>query len=328
MMEFQAVRFVALQDLKKGDFMSGLWPWIAFNLFILAMLVVDLFVFHKKARKVELREAIFWSLFWISLALIFNIYIYYAKGGEQALAFLTGYLIEKSLSVDNLFVFLLIFKYFKTPQSSLHKVLFWGVLGAIFMRALFIWLGISLINQFHWIIYVFGIFLIFTGIKLGVQKDQEIHPEKNYILKLFRRFFAVTSDYVDDKFFVLKGLKYYATPLFLVLIVIETTDLIFAVDSIPAILAITRDPFIVYTSNIFAILGLRSLYFVLAGAMGLFHYLHYALAFILTFIGFKMLISEFFKIPAGLALGIVFIALFLSIIASILFPEKAKMGKR
>ncbi|HRD56189.1 MAG TPA: TerC family protein [Parachlamydiaceae bacterium] len=307
--------------------MNELLPWILFNLFILVMLVLDLFVFHKEARKVDIREAILWSIFWVSLSLIFNLYIYYARGQEQALAFLTGYIIEKSLSVDNLFVFLLIFNYFKTPASSLHKVLFWGVFSAILMRALFIWLGIGLINQFHWIIYIFGLFLIFTGIKLGFQKDQKIDPEKNIILRLVRRIIPITKDYVDNKFFVLKNAKYFATPLFLVLIAIETTDLIFAFDSIPAILAITREPFIVYTSNIFAILGLRSLYFVLAHAMGLFHYLHYALAFILTFIGFKMLISEFFKIPVGFALGIVFMALFLSVVTSVLFSDTIKMNK-
>lgn len=303
--------------------MNDLLPWIIFNVVVLALLAVDLF-FHRQARNVSMKEASLWSLFWISLALLFNVYIYYARGSQDGIDFLTGYLIEKALSVDNLFVFLLIFKYFHTPKSYLHKVLFWGVLGAIVMRALFIWLGIALITNFHWILYLFGAFLIYTGIKLGLEKDKEIHPEHNFVLRIFKYFFPVTKHYSDDKFLVLENGKYFATPLLVVLVAIETTDLIFAVDSIPAILAITTDPFIVYTSNICAILGLRSLFFVLSHIMSLFHYLHYALSFILTFIGAKMLFADLIKIPTGITLGIVFMILLLSIIASICFPKKNK----
>jgi tellurite resistance protein TerC len=239
--------------------MEDFWPWIAFNAFILVMLGIDLFI-HRDAKDVTIKEATLLSIFWISLALIFNVYLYYVRGYGDAVDFLTGYLIEKSLSVDNLFVFLLIFKYFETPKSSLHKVLFWGVLGAIIMRALFIWLGIALISHFHWIIYIFGAFLIFTGIKLGLEKNTKLDPENNIFLNLCHRLFPFVKTYHNDKFFVVSNKKNYATPLLLVLVAIETTDLIFALDSIPAILAITTDPFIVYTSNIFAILGLRSLF--------------------------------------------------------------------
>jgi tellurite resistance protein TerC len=305
--------------------MHDLWPWIAFNGFILVMLAIDLFI-HRDAKDITMKEATVWSVFWISLALLFNVYLYYARGYGDAVDFLTGYLIEKSLSVDNLFVFLLIFKYFETPKSSLHKVLFWGVLGAIVMRALFIWLGIALITHFHWIIYVFGAFLVFTGIKLAIEKDKKLDPEKNIVLRLCHRLFRFVKTYENHNFFVVRNTKTYATPLLLVLVAIETTDLIFAVDSIPAILAITTDPFIVYTSNIFAILGLRSLYFVLSHVMGLFHYLHYALSFILTFIGVKMLITDIIKIPTVWTLGIVFTVLLISVIASIWFPEDRSKG--
>jgi len=296
--------------------------WILFNVFIVLMLLLDLLVFHRNAHVVRMKEAVLWSLFWISLSLLFNVYIYYSRGEEAAVNFLTGYVIEKSLSVDNLFVFLLIFDYFQTPRSSLHKVLFFGVLGAIVMRAIFIALGIALISYFHWIIYIFGAFLIFTGIKLGFEKDKKMDPEKNPMLKLFRRYFPVTKNYEGDKFIVVKHSKYYATPLLLVLIAIETSDLIFAVDSVPAVLAITYDPFIVYTSNIFAILGLRSLYFVLSHMMTLFHYLHYAISFILVFVGVKMLFSDIYPVNNIVALAIIFIALTTSILASLRFPVK------
>lgn len=310
--------------------LHDLLPWILFNLFIVLMLALDLLVFHRKAHAVSMKEAICWTAFWIGLALLFNVYIYYTRGLEAALSFLTGYLIEKSLSVDNLFVFLLIFKYFNTPVQSLHKVLFWGVLGAIILRALFIWFGIVLIANFHWIIYLFGAFLVVMGIKLWQEKDKEIHPERNLILRLFSYWFPFTKDYVNDRFFVVRNSKYYATPLFAVLIAIETTDVIFAVDSIPAILAITLDPFIVYTSNIFAILGLRSLYFVLSHIMTLFHYLHYGLSVILVFIGMKMLFVDFVKIPTLVALGIVFFVLLASIVLSLIYPvdKKANPSKK
>lgn len=309
--------------LQSETFMNyDILHWVFFNLFIVLMLAIDLLVFSRKAHVVTMKEAVGWTIFWIGLATLFNIYIYYARGLPDALNFLTGYLIEKSLSVDNLFVFLLIFNYFQTPSTSMHKVLFWGVFGAIILRAIFIWLGIVLITKFHWMIYLFGVFLIFTGIKLWLEKDKEVYPEKNPILRIFRYFFPVSNNYEDDKFFIIKQSKYYATPLFVVLIAIETTDIIFAVDSIPAILAITYDPFLVYTSNIFAILGLRSLYFVLSHMMSLFHYLHYGLSIILVFIGVKMLLADLILIPTWIALGIVFLVLVVSITISLLFPAK------
>lgn len=298
-----------------------MWPWILFNLFVLAMLALDLGVFHRKAHVVRLKEALGWSVVWICLALLFNLLIYSWLGPETALQFLAGYIIEKSLSVDNLFVFLLIFSYFSVPSVYQHKILFWGILGALIMRAIFIAAGITLIEKFHWMIYLFGGFLIITGIKMAFQKDKELHPETNPVLRLFRRFVPVTDQYHDDHFFVLKEGKRWATPLFVVLLLIETTDVIFAVDSIPAILAVTRDPFIVYTSNVFAILGLRALYFALAGIMQLFHYLHYGLSLILVFVGTKMLISDIYKVPIGLALSVIAGILIVSVVASILRPR-------
>lgn len=298
-----------------------MWPWILFNLFVLAMLALDLGVFHRKAHVVRLKEALGWSVVWICLALLFNLLIYFWLGPETALQFLAGYIIEKSLSVDNLFVFLLIFSYFSVPSVYQHKILFWGILGALIMRAIFIAAGITLIEKFHWMIYLFGGFLIITGIKMAFQKDKELHPEANPVLRLFRRFVPVTDQYYNDHFFVLKEGKHWATPLFVVLLLIETTDVIFAVDSIPAILAVTRDPFIVYTSNVFAILGLRALYFALAGIMQLFHYLHYGLSLILVFVGTKMLISDIYKVPIGIALAVIAGILIVSVVASILRPR-------
>ncbi len=301
---------------------NSLLLWIGFNLFVLAMLALDLGVFHRKAHVVKIKEALIWSAVWITLALLFNVGVYYWRGPQTALEFLTGYLLEKSLSVDNVFVFLLIFSYFRVPALCQHKVLFWGILGALIMRAVFIAAGITLIQQFHWVIYVFGAFLIFTGIKMALQKDKEIHPEKNPVIKLFRRLMPVTKDYDDkSRFFVRKDGRIHATPLFVALLVVETTDVIFAVDSIPAILAITHDPFIVYTSNVFAILGLRALYFALAGIMQLFHHLHYGLSAILVFVGVKMLIADMYKIPIGIALGVVAGILLVSVIASLVRPR-------
>lgn len=285
------------------------------------MLALDLGVFHRKAHVVRLKEALGWSVVWICLALLFNLLIYFWLGSETALQFLAGYIIEKSLSVDNLFVFLLIFSYFSVPSVYQHKILFWGILGALIMRAIFIAAGITLIEKFHWMIYLFGGFLIITGIKMAFQKDKELHPEANPVLRLFRRFVPVTDQYHNDHFFVLKEGKRWATPLFVVLLLIETTDVIFAVDSIPAILAVTRDPFIVYTSNVFAILGLRALYFALAGIMQLFHYLHYGLSLILVFVGTKMLISDIYKVPIGIALAVIAGILIVSVIASIVRPR-------
>ncbi|HEU0178321.1 MAG TPA: TerC family protein [Blastocatellia bacterium] len=303
--------------------MSGqTWAWVGFTLFVLAMLALDLGVFHRKSHEVTIREAMVWSGVWIALALLFNLVLYYWRGPQPALEFLTGYLIEKSLSVDNIFVFLMIFSYFSVPPRYQHRVLFWGVLGALVMRALLIFLGISLIQRFHWVIYLFGAFLIVTGVKMALEKDKEIHPERNPALRLFRRFVPVTDDYRGGKFFVKQGGRYFATPMLIVLLIVETTDIIFAVDSIPAILAITLDPFIIYTSNVFAILGLRALYFALAGVMKLFHHLRYGLSAILAFVGAKMLLANFYKIPVGVALGVVAGILVISVIASLAFPRK------
>jgi len=298
-----------------------LW-WIVFNIFVLAMLTLDLGIFHRKAHEVKVKEALVWSFVWIGLALLFNVGVYFWQGPQTALEFLTGYLIEKSLSVDNIFVFLLIFSYFRVPALYQHKVLFWGILGALIMRAVFIVAGVALIQKFHWMIYIFGGLLILTGIKMALQKDMEIHPERNPVLRLFQRFIPVTKDYEDDKFFFKRSGRYFATPLFITLLIVETTDLIFAVDSIPAILAITTDPFIVYTSNVFAILGLRALYFALAGIMQLFHYLHYGLSAILVFVGIKMLLADLYKTPVGISLGVVAGFLLISVIASIIRPKQ------
>jgi tellurite resistance protein TerC len=285
------------------------------------MLVLDLGVFHRRAHTVKFREALAWSVAWIALAAIFAVVVFFWHGRTPALEFVTGYVIELSLSVDNLFVFLLIFRFFQVPAIHQHKVLFWGILGALIMRAIFIAAGVSLIERFHWIIYVFGAFLIYSGIKLFFQKEAEIHPEKNPVLRLFRRLVPVTEDYVGDKFFV-RNPGLYATPLFVVLLVVETTDLLFAVDSIPAILAITRDAFIVYTSNVFAILGLRSMYFALAGMMEMFRYLHYGLSLVLVFVGAKMLLSHYLEIPTPVALAAVASVLAISVIASMANPKK------
>jgi tellurite resistance protein TerC len=303
--------------------LSQLTFWILFNLFVLVMLVLDLGVFHRRTHVVKFREALLWSALWIALAAIFAVIVYFWHGRVPAVEFVTGYVIELSLSVDNLFVFLLIFRYFQVPTVHQHKVLFWGILGALIMRAIFILAGVGLIRQFHWIIYIFGALLVYSGIKLFRQENAEIHPEKNPLLRLFRRWIPVTKDYEGAKFFVRRpGL--YATPLFVVLLVVETTDVLFAVDSIPAILAITLDAFIVYTSNVFAILGLRSMYFALAGMMELFHYLHYGLSLVLIFVGGKMLVSHYYQVPTELALGIVAGILIISVVASMLHPRKAE----
>ncbi|MCS6861713.1 MAG: TerC family protein [Abditibacteriales bacterium] len=295
--------------------------WGLFNLFVLAMLALDLGVFHRKAHEVKFKEAIAWSIVWIALALVFNVVVYVWRGSEAALQFLTGYLIEKSLSVDNIFVFLMLFTYFSVPGHLQHRVLFWGILGALVMRAVFIVTGVTLIKKFHWTVYVFGAFLILTGIKMARSKDKEIHPERNPVLQLFRRFVPVTKDFVKDKFFVKQEGRVWATPLFVVLLVVETTDLIFAVDSIPAILAITTDSFIVYTSNVFAILGLRALYFALAGVMKLFHYLHYGLSVVLVFVGVKMLLADVYKVPIAASLSFIASVLAVSIVVSMLRPQ-------
>jgi len=298
--------------------------WVVFGVFVLAILVFDLGVFHRKTHVIELKEALTRCGILIALALLFNLGIYFWRGSGKALEFLTGYLIELSLSVDNIFVFLLIFSYFRVPAPYQHKVLFWGILGALVMRAIFIAVGITLVQNFHFIIYIFGAFLILAGIKMCFRKEKEIHPEKNPVIKLFRWFMPVSAGYEDGRFFVKKNGRIFATSLFIVLLIVETTDVIFAVDSIPAILSITFDPFIVYTSNVFAILGLRALYFALAGITRLFCYLNYGLSVILVFVGLKMLLADIYKMPIGIALGVVVSIILISIIASIFRPRKAK----
>ena len=295
--------------------------WILFNLFIAVMLALDLGVFHRTDHAIRFREAIARTGVWIVLAAGFAVLVYLWRGRAASLEFVTGYVIEMSLSVDNLFVFLVIFRYFKVSSPNQHKVLFWGILGALVMRGSFIFLGIGLIQRFGWVVYVFGAFLIYTGFKFLREEAAEVRPEKNPVLTIFRRWIPITPDYVDGKFFVRNG-GLYATPLFVVLLVIETTDILFAVDSVPAILAITLKAFIVYTSNVFAILGLRSMYFALAGMMEIFHYLHYGLSAVLIFIGAKMLVSHYHTIPTEWALAVVGGLLGISIIASLLFPQR------
>jgi len=296
--------------------------WVGFNLFVLAMLALDLGVFHRKAHKVGFREALGWTGVWIGLALLFNLGIYLWAGAEPALEFLTGYLIEKSLSVDNIFVILMIFTFFRVPDQYQHKVLFWGILGALAMRAVFIVAGIALIQRYHWIIFVFGGFLVFSGIKMALPKKEEIQLDKNFALRVLRKFIPFTSTYDSAHFFVRKNGRRFATPLFAALLMVEVTDLIFAVDSIPAILAISADPFIVYTSNVFAILGLRSLYFAVALLVEMFHYLKFGLSGILIFVGTKMLLMDTYKIPTFAALGAIIGILTLSILASVVWPKR------
>jgi len=297
--------------------------WLAFATIVLVMLALDLGVFHRKAHVVRLREALVWSALWIALSLLFNLGIYAQLGSQAALDFFTAYLIERTLSFDNIFVFLLIFSYFSVPPQFQHRVLFWGIVVALLMRALFIGAGLALIAKFEWILYVFGAFLVYTGIKMAVRNEGEIHPERNPVLRLFRRFFPVTNEYQGARFLVQKEGRYAATPLLVVLLVVETSDLIFAVDSIPAVLAITVDPFIVYTSNVFAILGLRALYFALAGIMELFHYLHYGLSAILIFVGVKMIVAHVYEVPTILALAFIALVVVISIVASMMYPRSA-----
>ncbi|MBA3602547.1 MAG: TerC family protein [Parachlamydiaceae bacterium] len=298
--------------------------WIAFCIFILCMLFLDLFIHGRKPHSIGIKEAIGWSIFWISLALGFNAILFYTHGSQSAIEFFTGYLIEKSLSVDNLFVFLLIFKYFKTPEQHLHRILFYGILGAIVMRAVFIFGGIFLVQEFRWLLYILGLFLVYIGLKMTFQKESEIHPEQNPLLNFVKKWVRVTHEYKNDNFFVKLGGKYYATPLFSALLAVEFSDLVFAIDSIPAIFAITLDPFIVFTSNIFAILGLRALFFALKASLEFFHYLHYALGIILTFIGMKMLIAPWIHLPIIVTLGFIGSSLAIAIILSVLFPKDNK----
>jgi tellurite resistance protein TerC len=294
--------------------------WILFNLFVLGMLALDLGFLQRRGHTVNFREALIWSLVWIGLAGAFAVLVYSRYGHATAVEFVTGYVIELSLSVDNLFIFILIFRFFRVAPEHQHKVLFWGIVGALVMRAIFIVVGIGLIRRFQWITYIFGTFLVYSGIRLFRQHGAGMEPQNNPVLRLFRRWVPTTEDYEGDKFLVRRG-RLYATPLLAVLVLVEATDLVFATDSIPAVLAITLKPFIVYTSNVFAVLGLRSMYFLLAGMMELFHYLHYGLAAILIFVGAKMLLSNYYHIPTLIALGVVAGVLLVSVLASLLHPQ-------
>lgn len=304
------------------------WVWIAFNAVVLGVLALDLGVFNRHAHVVTIREALSWTTVWVTLSLVFNLIIFLWRGPEKGLEFLTGYLIEYSLSVDNIFVFVLLFSYFRVPAEYQHRVLFWGIIGALLMRGTMIGIGAALISRFQWILLLFGLFLIFTGIRLALRKEEseEVHPEGNLLVRIFRSFMPVTREMHGERFFVREAGRLYATPLFVVLLIVESTDLLFAVDSIPAIFGITTDPFIVYTSNVCAILGLRSLYFLLAGVMDKFHYLQLGLAVVLTFVGVKMVIPEVahyvfhteFKIPTSLSLGVIVLVLATAAVASLL----------
>jgi tellurite resistance protein TerC len=300
---------------------TNIWFWVGFIAFVLAMLALDLGVFHRKAHAVRPREAAVWVAVWVSLALLFAAGLWYFEGSEIALTFLAGYVIEESLSVDNLFVMVVIFNYFRVPAATQHRVLFYGILGALIMRGIFIALGTLLLAQFEWILYVFGAMLLFTGVRMLFKQDEEFEGEQNRIVKLVRKYVPMTPDYRGNAFFVTENATRIATPLFLVLVLVEFTDLIFAVDSIPAIFGITRDPFIVFTSNIFAILGLRSMYFLLAAVVEKFYLLKYGLALILSFIGVKMLGEAFFHIDIMISLGVVIGTLLVSIVASLIWPR-------
>jgi len=300
---------------------SQLLFWVLFNLFVAAMLALDLGVFHRSTERPTLRQSLIWSGLWIALAAAFAGILYGTQGRTAALEFSTGYVIELSLSADNLFIFLLIFRYFRLPDEQQYRVLFWGIIGAIIMRAVFIFAGVGLIRRFHWIIYLFGVLLVYSGLRLLFQRGARVDPAKNPVLRLFRRVFPVADDYAEDKFFVRRE-KLYATPLLLVLLIIETTDVIFAVDSIPAVLSITLNTFIVYTSNIFAILGLRSLFFALSSLMDVFEYLHYGISGVLVFVGFKMLLSHYYPIRTDISLAVIGTILLVTIVASALHREK------
>jgi tellurite resistance protein TerC len=300
------------------------WAWLAFGAIILILLVLDIKVFHRKSSVITIKQSLLWTAFWIALALLFNLGLWLWRGGTPALDYLTCYLIEKSLSVDNLFVFLMVFSFFAVPSAYQHKVLFWGIIGAIVLRLAFIEVGATLLENFDWVFYIFGAFLVIAALRMAFQKEKELHPEKNPILKILRKFVGVTDNYEGDRFFIKRFGKYVATPLLIVVVVIETTDLVFALDSIPAAFSITTDKFIVYTSNIFAILGLRSLYFALAGIMPLFHYLKYGLVVVLMFVGVKMLIEHVYKMPTAIALGVVVVVLIIAVIASVIRNRRNK----
>ena len=327
--------------LALADFIDQPWfAWVAFNLLVAVLLGLDLFVFNRKAHVIGFREAIGWSIFWIGLALVFNVLMIPWRGHDDALKFTAGYLLEKSLSVDNLFVFLLLFTYFQVPRKFQHRVLFWGIVGAILMRIIFIVLGVALINHLHWMLFIFGAFLIYTGCKMAVKNEENVHPENNPVIKLVRRVMPVSPPTDDGKFFTIHKGKRMATPLFVVLIAIETTDVVFAIDSVPAVIGVIRDPvtqqsdmFLAYSSNIFAILGLRALYFALSGLLEKFHLLHYGLAAILVFVGLKMLLEAadhyqwlpwHLHVPTAVSLSIIGLILTLAIAGSLLFPLQSK----
>ncbi|HPI02553.1 MAG: Inner membrane protein alx [Candidatus Aerophobetes bacterium ADurb.Bin490] len=296
---------------------NALW-WIGFNALVIVLIMVDMLVFHKRDHEVSIKESLIWTAVWITLALLFNVFILLTDGRQQALDYLTGYLIEKSLSVDNLFVFIVIFSYFRVPAVYQHRVLFYGILVAMILRAAFILAGIKLVTEFEWIMYIFGAFLIYIAIKMVAEKNEEYDPSKNLVVKLFSKIMPMKMEYKNHNFIEKENGKRHLTQLFVVLVTISFVDLVFAVDSIPAIFAITTDPFIVYTSNIFAIMGLRALYFAIAGVMKLFHYLKYALSVILAFVGVKMLIAHYFKIPTGVSLLVIVSVLTIAILASVL----------
>ncbi|MBA3918195.1 MAG: hypothetical protein C0516_06390 [Gemmatimonas sp.] len=302
--------------------------WIGFNALVLFLLALDLGIFNRKAHTVSVREALGWSALWVSLAIAFGIWVGQALGRQAMLEFYAGYLVEQALSVDNLFVFILIFGYFRIPPELQHRVLFWGILGALLMRGAMIGAGAVLIARFHWIIYVFGVFLVYTGFKMAFSGGTHVEPEQNPVIRLVRRFVPLTTKFHGEHFFIREPLspggvaRLVATPLFVVLVLVETTDVVFAVDSIPAIFGVTRNPFLVYTSNVFAILGLRSLYFVLANIIGKFHLLKYGLSFVLAFVGAKMLLSEIRPIPIGISLGVVAAVLIGSVLLSLVIPPK------
>lgn len=297
--------------------------WLAFNAFVIGLLLLDLLVFNRKAHEIKLREALGWSVFWVALSLCFNYVVYRTMGHQAGLQWLTGYLVEKALSVDNLFVFLLIFNYFKVPAQYQHRILFWGVLGALVLRAVFILVGGVLLAKFHFLIYLLGAFLVYTGIRMGLSGNEpEIDPENNPVVRFLSRHLPITRQMEGGKFFIKKDGVRFATPLFVVLVMVETTDVVFAADSIPAILAITRDTFVVFTSNVFALLGLRAMYFALASMMRLFHHLHYGLSLILVFIGTKILLENVVSISMSVALGVVGGLLVLSVLASLVWPKK------
>jgi tellurite resistance protein TerC len=297
--------------------------WILFNLFALGMLVMDLRVFHRPGRTTSFRGALGWSAIYVALAAAFAALLYFWQGHQVALEFVTGYVLELSLSVDNLFIFLMIFNYFAVPDEHQHRVLLWGVLGALVMRGIFIGAGVGLISRFHWVLYIFGGLLIISGIRLLVMGEHKVDPGKNPLVKALRRFIPVTNDYRGGKFFVRKA-RLYATPLLVVLLVIETTDVLFAVDSIPAVLAVTLNAFIVYTSNVFAILGLRSMYFAVSGLMKVFRFLHYGLALVLILVGLKMLAADYYRVPIAATLGVVAGVLLVSILTSVALPRASQ----